>query len=47
MSEEKKETKKTEVRSGIPMNEEELKEWQQSFQDIEDSIQYCKEHKNE
>ena len=25
-------------REGIPMSEESLKEWQQAFQDIEDSI---------
>ena len=27
------------VRSGIPMSEEELKEWQQSFIDIDESIE--------
>ena len=29
---------KPKVREGIPMNEEELKEWKQSFADIEESI---------
>lgn len=29
---------KSDVRGGIPMSEEELKEWRQSFDDIQESI---------
>ena len=29
---------KSDVRNGIPMSEEELKEWKQSFDDIQESI---------
>lgn len=29
---------------GIPMTEEELKEWQKAFSDIEESIDYCARH---
>jgi hypothetical protein len=29
---------KSDVRKGIPMSEEELKEWRQSFDDIQESI---------
>lgn len=29
---------KSDVRGGIPMSEEELKEWKQSFDDIQESI---------
>lgn len=29
------------VHHGIPMSEEELKEWQKAFTDIEESVEYC------
>ena len=34
----KEEKQSQSVRSGIPMSEEELKEWKQSFDDIQESI---------
>ena len=41
------ETKKgTGVRPGIPMTEEELKEWKKSFSDIEESINSLMEEDN-
>lgn len=34
----KEEKQSQSARSGIPMSEEELKEWRQSFDDIQESI---------
>lgn len=34
----KENEQKKNVRSGVPMNEEELKEWKQSFENILESI---------
>ena len=35
---------KSDVRGGIPMSEEELKEWRQSFDDIQESIDLVMEN---
>lgn len=35
---------KSDVRKGIPMSEEELKEWRQSFDDIQESIDLVMEN---
>lgn len=32
--------------SGIPMSEEEYKEWQKSFADMEECFEYLEKHKN-
>lgn len=36
--------KKDEMKKGIPMSEEELKEWKQSFADIQESIEMVMEN---
>lgn len=33
------------TREGIPCSEEQIKEVEKTWQDIEDSIKYCKKHK--